>query len=66
MSEQLKTQARTAEYYRDAKRRSRAKAKQPERALLRKRIAFAVLCERGMNPFDAFIRIYGTESEASK
>jgi hypothetical protein len=56
----------TTEYYRDAKRRSRAKAKEPERVLLRQRIAFAVLCERGMNPFDAFIRIYGIESKASK
>jgi hypothetical protein len=57
---------RTAEYYREAKRRSRARAKQPERDVLRRRIAFAVLCERGMNPFDAFIKIYGVKSKASK
>jgi hypothetical protein len=56
---------RTAEYYRDAKRRFRAKAKQPERDLLRRRIAFAVLCERGMEAHQAFLKIYG-ESKLSK
>jgi hypothetical protein len=53
---------RDKEYFREKKRKSRAKAENLEVLKLRQRIAFAVLCERGMDPRLAYEQIYSVNN----
>jgi hypothetical protein len=53
---------KSAEYYRLKKRASRARLKTQEVLKLRQRIAFAILCERGMDPRLAFDQIYSVQN----